>query len=121
MPIRDLDEGNMKICHLEDKTVTNKEFGDVRSTKLRTSLMTWSNRENEWYNSERRMIFACASDADRKKWIQYFRGSLGMVIEEQKEKPKKKSKSRKRKQPKKKVSPAVDLAMQQAQFEDEQG
>lgn len=32
-------------------------------------VYTWTNRQNEWYNSERRFIFTCKSDAERKKWM----------------------------------------------------
>jgi hypothetical protein len=32
-------------------------------------IYTWSNREREWYNAERRFIFACKTHEQRQLWI----------------------------------------------------
>jgi hypothetical protein len=37
--------------------------------KFNLLVYTWSNRQKEWYNSERRFIFSCKSEGERKKWI----------------------------------------------------
>jgi hypothetical protein len=39
--------------------VTAKEFG--ANDKAGKESMTWKNRERDWYNAERRFIFACES------------------------------------------------------------
>ena len=31
---------------------------------------TWANREKDWYNAERRFIFACSTRKERDKWIE---------------------------------------------------
>jgi hypothetical protein len=31
--------------------------------------MTWKNRERDWYNAERRFIFACETKKEADKWI----------------------------------------------------
>jgi hypothetical protein len=37
---------------------------------ISTLVYTWSNRQREWYNSERRFIFACQSQSHRKQWME---------------------------------------------------
>ena len=57
MPIRDDDSDNIssRSSH-HHASVTDKEFGcDDNNGK---SAMTWKNREKDWYNAERRFIFA---------------------------------------------------------------
>ena len=36
-------------------------------------MAAWSTRVMDWYNSERRIIFACTSEKDRNRWVNYFR------------------------------------------------
>jgi len=31
--------------------------------------MTWKNREKDWYNAERRFIFACETKKEADHWI----------------------------------------------------
>jgi hypothetical protein len=38
------------------------------------SYKIWSIRSGDWYNSERRVIFATKTKKERTKWIKYFRG-----------------------------------------------
>lgn len=50
--------------------ILNKEFGDgVMTYHGLQSAYTWTNRQNEWYNAERRFIFSCKSEKERKKWM----------------------------------------------------
>ena len=58
--------------------------------------MTWSNRENEWYNSERRLIFACTSNFERERWIRHFQRSMNDNVEKKKKRKKSRKSSKKR-------------------------
>ena len=49
-----------------------KEFGFCKDNKDK-KYAQWSTRVFDWYNSERRIIFACTSEKERMKWIKYFR------------------------------------------------
>jgi hypothetical protein len=71
MPIRDLNKGGRKEHYLEDQEIVAKEFGEVMHTNYGQdkNTFTWSMRQNEWYNAERRFIFACKNDQERKKWM----------------------------------------------------
>ena len=62
--------------------------------------MTWHNREKDWYNAERRFIFAAPNERQRSKW-------LDMITAEKRptEAPTKKSKKSKNKMSKGKKSP----------------
>ena len=31
---------------------------------------TWKNRQSDWYNAERRFIFACKTEKERNKWVE---------------------------------------------------
>ena len=55
---------------LNNSDVHDKEFGD--NDKAGKESMTWKNRERDWYNAERRFIFACESKQEMKKWIKNF-------------------------------------------------
>jgi hypothetical protein len=47
-----------------------KEFGkDDNNGK---ESMTWKNRERDWYNTERRFIFACKTQKQADRWINTF-------------------------------------------------
>ena len=51
-----------------------KEFGEgVPTYNGLKSAYTWTNRQNEWYNAERRFIFSCRSEKERKKWMKAIR------------------------------------------------
>jgi len=41
-------------------------------------LASWTGRENEWYYSEKRLLFATPNIADREKWV----GVLEWVVHE---------------------------------------
>jgi len=43
---------------LEDHRITEKEFGTNLNNKNAENSTSWSNRALDWYNSERRLIFA---------------------------------------------------------------
>lgn len=71
MPIRDMDCGYEREHYLEDpEDVLDRDFGvpqvNIHGDK---QIYTWSNREREWYNAERRFIFACKSHEQRQLWI----------------------------------------------------
>ncbi|MFS8160378.1 MAG: hypothetical protein ACMG6E_09275, partial [Candidatus Roizmanbacteria bacterium] len=38
------------------------------------SYKIWSIRSGDWYNSERRIIFAARTKKERSKWIKFFKG-----------------------------------------------
>jgi len=78
--------------------IINKEFGhsasspDRKSGKVSTQIQTgnslitignntWGNRQSEWYNAERRFIFACKTNGERMKWMTGIR----LAVEAQKE------------------------------------
>ena len=82
MPIRDLNQGLKKEHYLEDPDhLLRREFGEPLPSHSHGStggraqsklyfhksiqVYTWKNRELEWYNAERRFIFACKSDDER--------------------------------------------------------
>ena len=51
--------------------ITSKDFGkDDNDGK--DSVM-WKNRQKDWYNAERRFIFACNSKKERDAWIEKIR------------------------------------------------
>jgi hypothetical protein len=55
---------------------------------IRFVAYTWSNRQNEWYNSERRFIFTCKSEAERKRWMTAIRNAAATRKQEMKEEAK---------------------------------
>lgn len=49
--------------------ITKKEFGkDDNNGK---DSMIWKNRQKDWYNAERRFIFASATEKAKDKWIKH--------------------------------------------------
>lgn len=56
--IRDSNKGQTRTSYLEDQSITKKEFGHTASKQNKGNANSWSNRQIDWYNSERRMIFA---------------------------------------------------------------
>ena len=52
---------------LNNAAVMCKDFG--KQDKNGRESMTWKNREIDWYNTERRFIFACRSKNERRSWI----------------------------------------------------
>lgn len=74
--VRDTDVGMQKHAYLEDQSIINRNFGEKRPDMVMNSLnkvAAWTTRACDWYNSERRIIFACKSEKQRKKWIKYFK------------------------------------------------
>ena len=70
MAIRDKNKGGKLRHKLEDKRITKKEFGaDDNQGK---ESQTWKNRETDWYNAERRFIFAADTKRKRNHWIEQF-------------------------------------------------
>lgn len=59
MPIRDKKRGKL-ISFLKDRQILNKDFG--QNDNNGKDSMKWSNRAKDWYNSERRFIFACKNE-----------------------------------------------------------
>jgi len=50
--------------------ITNKDFGEKKGEKdWKGKSTTWQNREIDWYNAERRFIFATKNKKQRDKWI----------------------------------------------------
>jgi hypothetical protein len=76
MAVRDIDEGNQKVSYLEDQALIQKDFGEKpRDMHINTvgNVSSWTTRAVDWYNSERRIIFAAKSEEERDNWIQYFK------------------------------------------------
>ena len=47
--------------------IVRKEFG--QNDNNGRDSMQWHNREKDWYNAERRFIFAAPNKSMRSKWI----------------------------------------------------
>ena len=56
---------------IKNTDITKKEFG--QDDKNGRESATWKNREKDWYNAERRFIFATNTKAERKEWIKNIR------------------------------------------------
>ena len=56
MPIRDKKRGK-RVSFLKDRKILEKDFGENDNNGK--DSMKWSNRVKDWYNSERRFVFAC--------------------------------------------------------------
>ena len=69
MPIRDLNKNksDRKFAKLHDQSIAAKEFG--KDDNNGHDSMQWHNREKDWYNAERRFIFASPNKRMLKKWI----------------------------------------------------
>jgi hypothetical protein len=54
------------------------------------SYKIWSIRSGDWYNSERRIIFAARTKKERSKWLKFFKGEGAKmnVLNLKKNKPK---------------------------------
>lgn len=52
---------------LNNVSILAKEFGEQDNDGQ--DSMTWHNRELDWYNAERRFIFAAPDGTQRSKWI----------------------------------------------------
>ena len=67
MAIRDKRRGTTMQHHLHDQKITAKDFGkDDNDGK---DAILWKNREKDWYNAERRFLFAAPTPKLHKKWI----------------------------------------------------
>eukprot|EP00347_Sterkiella_histriomuscorum_P022149 403331507 len=80
MPVRDFNLGDQKQAYLEDQRILNKQFGEKQQGTdfkfIQNNVSAWSSRQQDWYNSERRIIFATTSEFDRQQWIKYFKGQI---------------------------------------------
>ena len=68
MAIRDNTKGTKK-SKLFNQAITAKEFGQFDNGGQ--DSMTWANREKDWYNAERRFIFASHTKKDATKWMKH--------------------------------------------------
>jgi len=68
MAIRDFSKSRQgKHAKLYDRSIVSKEFGqDDNNGK---DSMCWKNRQKDWYNAERRFIFAAPNDRLKATWI----------------------------------------------------
>ena len=48
------------------KEITQKEFGAIEKGGHPN---TWTNRERDWYNAERRFVFAARTAKERNWWV----------------------------------------------------
>ena len=48
-------------------TITSKDFG--KGDNNGKDAATWKNREKDWYNAERRFIFATKTKKERDVWL----------------------------------------------------
>ncbi|CDW87864.1 UNKNOWN [Stylonychia lemnae] len=77
MAIRDYNLGDQKKTYLEDFSMLEKNFGDRKrniNIDFITNASSWTNRAIDWYNSERRLVFATTSEEQREAWMGYFKG-----------------------------------------------
>ena len=63
MSIRDKRKGAILEHHVRDQNITTKEFGE-EDNNGKDSVM-WKNREKDWYNAERRFVFAAIDSKKR--------------------------------------------------------
>ena len=69
MAFRDKNDGETRL-RKKLKNITRKDFGaDDNDGK---DAHTWQNREKDWFNSERRFIFAADTKRKRHHWIEQF-------------------------------------------------
>ena len=68
MAVRDDRKGKHKDHKLFDGKITHKEFGEDDNEGHDAAL--WKNRTKDWYNAERRFIFAAKGPKTRNKWIE---------------------------------------------------
>jgi len=75
MPIRDINEGGQKNGYVEDQEILEREFGEKQESPMKNlnHYKVWSVRSGDWYNSERRMIFATRSRKERNRWLKHFK------------------------------------------------
>ena len=67
MAVRDNRRGTFKEHKIFSQEITHKEFG--ADDNEGHDAMLWKNRERDWYNAERRFIFATKTLKKRNKWI----------------------------------------------------
>jgi len=68
MAVRDDRKGKHKDHKLFDGKITHKEFGEDDNEGHDAAL--WKNRTKDWYNAERRFIFAAKGPKTQGKWIE---------------------------------------------------
>ena len=68
MAVRDNRRGAYKDHKLYSGEICSKEFG--ADDNEGHDAMIWKNRERDWYNAERRFIFATKFPKRRNKWIE---------------------------------------------------
>ena len=68
MAVRDNRRGTYKDHKLYSGEIVSKEFG--ADDNEGHDAMLWKNRERDWYNAERRFIFATKNPKRRNKWIE---------------------------------------------------
>ena len=68
MAIRDDRRGKQKDHKLYDGKITHKEFGEDDNEGH--DAAQWKNRAKDWYNAERRFIFATKGPKTLNKWCE---------------------------------------------------
>ena len=71
MTVRDTKLGKSLDHYLEDKSILSKKFGKGIAGRRLTDVRgaSWSSRQQDLYNGERRFIFAVESDNIGLEWI----------------------------------------------------
>ena len=67
MSIRDTHKGSKTKHQLENQAIISKEFG--KGDNNGKTAQTWANREKDWYNAERRFIFASDKKNEFKRLL----------------------------------------------------
>ena len=67
MVVRDDTKGQHKDHKLYNTKITDKEFG--ADDKDGREAVQWKNRVKDWYNAERRFIFATKTEEQRQRWL----------------------------------------------------
>lgn len=75
MPFRDTSGSRKKRSgFVENEQLLRKEFGqDISTGNFKMSAIksknSWSKRELDWFNAERRFVFACYNEHERQYWL----------------------------------------------------
>ena len=65
--VRDDFTGSQRDHRLYNTKITEKEFG--ADDKDGREAVQWKNRVKDWYNAERRFIFATKTEQQRQRWL----------------------------------------------------
>ena len=68
MAIRDKRRGTVLEHHIYDHQITDKDFG--KEDNEGKDAILWKNRMKDWYNAERRFVFAAPNGKMMKEFVE---------------------------------------------------